>query len=73
MLLSVSFQFQISIFCVCKSFEKNEKPSTIETINLTATAVDEADTFLQFEEKTDEKADQYKEEELHVISEEIEI
>ena len=52
---------------------KNEKPSTIETINVTETAVDEADTFLQFEEKTDEKADQYKEEELHVISEEIEI
>ncbi len=55
---------------------KNEKPSTpstIEEIHVTATTVDEADTFLQFEEKTDEKADQYKREELHVISEEIEI
>ncbi|HQK07710.1 MAG TPA: hypothetical protein PLR54_08585, partial [Spirochaetota bacterium] len=51
----------------------NEKVSTIEEMHVTATTMNEADTFLQFEEKTDEKSDHYKKEELHVISEEIDI
>lgn len=51
----------------------NEKVSTTEEMHVTPTTMNEADTFLQFEEKTDEKSDHYKKEELHVISEEIDI